>query len=131
MPQMRLINYVLRPAKPEWYEIMLIWRLTSNLRESRENQITVIDAGIGMSRDEDYSAFRHDRQIRYTNLYEILTGDQAKDSHLIGQFGVGFYSSFIVADKVTVKSRRAGLPKDEGVCWESTGEGDQLLENIR
>ena len=62
-------------------------------------------------------------------FFEALTGDQAKDSELIGQFGVGFYSAFIVADKVTLITRRAGASIDEGVCWESSGEGDYTLES--
>ena len=59
-----------------------------------------------------------------------LSGDQAKDAHLIGQFGVGFYSAFIVADQVTVLTRRADADPTEGVQWESTGEGDYLIETI-
>ncbi|MDH5595076.1 MAG: molecular chaperone HtpG, partial [Gammaproteobacteria bacterium] len=62
--------------------------------------------------------------------FESLTGDQAKDANLIGQFGVGFYSSFIVADKVTLTSRRAGLGSEHGVCWESAGEGEYTLETV-
>ena len=61
-------------------------------------------------------------------FFESLTGDQAKDAHLIGQFGVGFYSSFIVADKVTLITRKAGAPGDEAVKWESAGEGDYTIE---
>src|SRR5262249_28298371 len=59
-----------------------------------------------------------------------LTGDQKKDAHLIGQFGVGFYSSFIVADKVTVETRRAGLGAEHGVMWESSGDGEYTVANI-
>jgi len=66
-----------------------------------------------------------------TNQFlKSLTGDQAKDARLIGQFGVGFYSSFIVADKVTLTTRRAGLTAEHGVCWESAGEGDFTLETV-
>src|SRR5690606_15062527 len=61
---------------------------------------------------------------------EKLTGDQKKDSQLIGQFGVGFYSSFIVADKVVVTSRRAGTPADEAVRWESQGEAEFSVETV-
>jgi len=61
-------------------------------------------------------------------FFQQLTGDQAKDAHLIGQFGVGFYSSFIVADKVTLVTRRAGLGADQGVRWESDGQGEYTLE---
>ena len=63
-------------------------------------------------------------------FFESLTGDQAKDAHLIGQFGVGFYSSFIVADKVTLTTRRAGLPADTGVRWESDGSGEYTMEAV-
>jgi molecular chaperone HtpG len=63
-------------------------------------------------------------------FFNKLTGDQAQDATLIGQFGVGFYSSFIVADKVTLISRRAGLPESEAVCWESAGEGDFTVETV-
>jgi len=63
-------------------------------------------------------------------FFESLTGDQAKDAHLIGQFGVGFYSSFIVADKVTLTTRRAGLGTEHGVRWESAGEGEYSLETV-
>ena len=59
-----------------------------------------------------------------------LTGDQTKDAQLIGQFGVGFYSSFIVADKVTVITRKAGLPANQGVRWESNGEGEFTIETV-
>jgi len=64
------------------------------------------------------------------DFLKALTGDQKKDAHLIGQFGVGFYSAFIVADKVDVYSRRAGLPASEGVHWSSKGEGDFEVETI-
>ena len=68
--------------------------------------------------------------IHYTKLYDNLSGDQAKDSQLIGQFGVGFYSAFIVADKVTVVSRAAGQSADRGVCWESDGTGSFTVEDV-
>ena len=61
---------------------------------------------------------------------QTLTGDQAKDAQLIGQFGVGFYSSFIVADRVTLTTRRAGLASSDAVRWESNGEGDYTLESV-
>jgi molecular chaperone HtpG len=90
--------------------------------------ITVSDNGIGMSRDE---AVQHLGTIAKSGTREFfaqLTGDQQKDAQLIGQFGVGFYSSFIVADRVTVISRRAGLPADEAVKWESDGSGEFTVE---
>lgn len=92
--------------------------------------ITIKDNGIGMSRQD---VIEHLGTIAKSGTREFLaslTGDQAKDAKLIGQFGVGFYSSFIVADKVTVKTRRADLSADEGVCWESKGEGEYTIETI-
>ncbi len=92
--------------------------------------ITVRDNGIGMSREEVITNLGTIAKSGTQEFLKSLTGDQVKDRNLIGQFGVGFYSSFIVADKVTVKTRRAGAPSDQGVCWESTGEGDYTIENI-
>jgi molecular chaperone HtpG len=79
--------------------------------------ITIADNGIGLSRDEAVAHLGTIAKSGTKEFFSSLTGDQAKDSHLIGQFGVGFYSSFIVADKVTVISRRAGLPADQAVQW--------------
>jgi molecular chaperone HtpG len=92
--------------------------------------ITISDNGIGMSREE---AIEHLGTIAKSGTKEFfskLSGDQQKDAALIGQFGVGFYSAFIVADKITVETRRAGLPADQGVRWESGGEGDFTVETI-
>ncbi len=92
--------------------------------------ITIKDNGVGMSRQE---VIDHLGTIAKSGTSEFLAAlgkDKAKDSQLIGQFGVGFYSSFIVADKVTVETRRAGLTKDEAVRWESCGEGDYTIEAI-
>jgi molecular chaperone HtpG len=86
--------------------------------------LTVSDNGIGLSREEAIAHLGTIAKSGTQEFFKALTGDQAKDAHLIGQFGVGFYSSFIVADKVTVVSRRAGLAADQAVCWESAGEGD-------
>lgn len=98
---------------------------------SPENRtITISDNGIGMSRDE---AVAHLGTIAKSGTKEFLarlSSDQKKNDALIGQFGVGFYSGFIVADKITVESRRAGLPPSEGIRWESTGEGDFTVEKI-
>lgn len=98
---------------------------------SPENKtITISDNGIGMSRDE---AVAHLGTIAKSGTKEFLSrlsSDQKKNDALIGQFGVGFYSGFIVADKITVESRRAGLPASEGIRWESTGEGDFTVERI-
>ncbi|HVK95588.1 MAG TPA: molecular chaperone HtpG [Noviherbaspirillum sp.] len=92
--------------------------------------ITIADNGIGMSRDE---AIEHLGTIAKSGTKEFfskLSGDQQKDAALIGQFGVGFYSAFIVADKITVDTRRAGLAPDQAVRWESAGEGDFSIEPI-
>jgi len=86
--------------------------------------ITLADNGIGMSRDEVVANLGTIAKSGTREFFGQLTGDQQKDAHLIGQFGVGFYSSFIVADKVTVFSRRAGLPTGEGVRWECAMSGD-------
>ena len=92
--------------------------------------ITVSDNGIGLSRDEAVEHLGTIAKSGTREFFSALTGDQAKDAHLIGQFGVGFYSSFIVANKVTVISRRAGLPAEQAVKWESTGEGDFSVEQV-
>ena len=92
--------------------------------------ITVSDNGIGMSREEVQQHIGTIARSGTRHFFESLTGDEAKDSQLIGQFGVGFYSSFIVADKVTLETRRAGTSAAEGVRWESGGEGDYTLENV-
>jgi molecular chaperone HtpG len=92
--------------------------------------ITINDNGIGMSREE---VIEHIGTIAKSGTQEFLrslTGDQQKDANLIGQFGVGFYSSFIVADKVTLRTRRAGLDSQHGVLWESNGQGEYTVETI-
>ncbi|MCW9089609.1 MAG: molecular chaperone HtpG [Gammaproteobacteria bacterium] len=92
--------------------------------------VTIRDNGIGMSRDEVIANLGTIAKSGTRAFLEQLTGDQQKDANLIGQFGVGFYSSFIVADKVTVTTRRAGLTAEHGVRWESGGEGEYTLENV-
>ena len=92
--------------------------------------IKIKDNGIGMNRQEVIDNLGTIAKSGTKQFFEALTGDQAKDSNLIGQFGVGFYSSFIVAHKVTVETRRAGLTHEHGVRWVSEGEGDFTLENI-
>ena len=94
------------------------------------NTVTVTDNGIGMTRDEIIENIGTIASSGTRKFLESLTGDQAKDAQMIGQFGVGFYSSFIVADKVTVTSRRAGAAENEAVSWESDGQGSFTLENI-
>lgn len=86
--------------------------------------ITIDDNGIGMSRDEAVAHLGTIAKSGTGEFLRALSGDQKKDANLIGQFGVGFYSAFIVADHVDVFSRRAGLPASEGVHWSSAGEGD-------
>ena len=98
--------------------------------DKENNTVTITDNGIGMSRDEIIDNIGTIASSGTKKFLESLTGDQAKDAQMIGQFGVGFYSSFIVADRVTVTSRRAGLGKDEAVRWESDGQGSFTLENI-
>jgi len=92
--------------------------------------ITVSDNGIGMTRQEVMDNIGTIAKSGTKEFFESLTGDQAKDAHLIGQFGVGFYSAFIVADKVTLLTRKAGDTADKGVRWESAGEGDYSIESI-
>ncbi|MGD9788004.1 MAG: molecular chaperone HtpG [Sulfuricellaceae bacterium] len=92
--------------------------------------ITISDNGIGMSRQEVIDNIGTIARSGTKEFLQRLTGDQAKDAHLIGQFGVGFYSAFIVADKVTLTTRRAGLGAEHGVRWESKGEGDFSLETV-
>ncbi|MBE9516145.1 MAG: molecular chaperone HtpG [Proteobacteria bacterium] len=92
--------------------------------------ITIRDNGIGMNRTEVIENIGTIAKSGTRQFFSSLTGDQAKDAHLIGQFGVGFYSSFIIADKVTLTTRRAGLGVEHGVRWESAGEGDFTLETV-
>lgn len=91
--------------------------------------VTVRDNGIGMSRDEVIENIGTIAKSGTRGFFEALTGDQAKDAQLIGQFGVGFYSCFIVADEVTLRTRKAGLDHAEGVVWRSSGEGDYTVES--
>ena len=92
--------------------------------------VTVTDSGIGMTRDEVVDNVGTIAKSGTRQFFESLTGDQANDAQLIGQFGVGFYSCFIVADKVTLTTRKAGLPAEQGVRWTSSGDGDYTLETV-
>ncbi len=92
--------------------------------------ITISDNGIGMNRQEVIDNIGTIAKSGTKQFFEALSGDQASDANLIGQFGVGFYSAFIVADKVTVETRPAGSTAEHGVRWESAGEGDFSLETI-
>lgn len=98
--------------------------------DARARTITVTDNGIGMSREEVIQNIGTIARSGTREFFQKLTGDQARDAHLIGQFGVGFYSSFIVADRVTVVTRRAGLTAEHGVKWESDGGGEYTLEMV-
>jgi len=98
--------------------------------DEKARTITISDNGIGMSRDEVVENLGTIAKSGTRDFLARLTGDQKKDSHLVGQFGVGFYSSFIIADKVTVNTRRAGLTQEQGVSWESNGEGDYIITHI-
>lgn len=90
--------------------------------------LTIADNGIGMSRDEVINNLGTIAKSGTREFFARLSGDQQKDANLIGQFGVGFYSAFIVADKVTVTTRRAGEKSDQGVRWESDGSGEFTIE---
>ncbi|MFL1502279.1 molecular chaperone HtpG [Pseudomonas sp. O64] len=92
--------------------------------------VTLEDNGIGMSREDAITHLGTIAKSGTADFMKNLSGDQKKDSHLIGQFGVGFYSAFIVADKVEVFSRRAGLDASEGVHWSSKGEGEFEIATI-
>ncbi len=98
--------------------------------DKERGTVTISDNGIGMSRQEVTETIGSIASSGTRKFFESMSGDQARDSELIGQFGVGFYSAFIVADKVTLETRRAGLGHEHGVRWESTGEGDYSIENI-
>jgi molecular chaperone HtpG len=92
--------------------------------------ITISDNGIGLSREEAVSHLGTIAKSGTREFFSALTGDAKKDAHLIGQFGVGFYSAFIIADRVTVVSRRAALPADQAVQWESDGSGEFSVEMV-
>ncbi|MFT0141000.1 molecular chaperone HtpG [Alcanivoracaceae bacterium MT1] len=92
--------------------------------------LTISDNGIGMSREEVVENLGTIARSGTEKFLASLTGDQKKDAQLIGQFGVGFYSAFIVADKVTVESRRAGESAEQGVRWESDGQGEFSVETL-
>ena len=92
--------------------------------------LTISDNGVGMNRDEIIANLGTIAKSGTREFFSQLTGDQKQDANLIGQFGVGFYSSFIVANRVTVVSRRAGLGADQGVKWESEGAGEFSIEPV-
>ena len=116
-------------AHPDWYgddpELKIKVEFDKNART-----VTISDNGIGMSREEVISNLGTIARSGTKEFFSKLSGDQQKDAALIGQFGVGFYSAFIVADKITVETRRAGLPASDGVRWESDGSGEFTIETI-
>lgn len=116
-------------AKPELLEGEPDLRIRISA-DQQANTLTIEDNGIGMSRDEVISHLGTIAKSGTAAFMQQLSGDQKKDASLIGQFGVGFYSAFIVADKVEVFSRRAGAAANEGVRWESAGEGEFTIENV-
>lgn len=92
--------------------------------------ITIRDNGVGMSKDEVKANLGTIAKSGTREFLKSLSSEKAKNTNVIGQFGVGFYSGFVVAEKVVVNTRRAGLPSDQGVYWESTGEGEYLVKDI-
>ncbi|MEJ2343820.1 MAG: molecular chaperone HtpG [Gammaproteobacteria bacterium] len=98
--------------------------------DKEQRTVTITDNGVGMNRAEVMENIGTIAKSGTQHFFQSLTGDQAKDAKLIGQFGVGFYSSFIVADRVTLTTRRAGLGPEHGVRWESDGGGAYTLETV-
>ena len=98
--------------------------------DKKKNTVTIRDNGIGMTRAEVIDNIGTIAKSGTRQFFKSLTGDEAKDARLIGQFGVGFYSSFIVADKVTLSTRRAGLGAEHGVRWSSEGKGKYTMETV-
>ena len=98
--------------------------------DTQARTLTITDNGIGLSRQEAIDNLGTIAKSGTREFMTRLTGDQKNDAQLIGQFGVGFYSGFIVADRITVESRRAGLPSNQGVRWSSEGTGDFEVQDI-
>src|SRR5690606_7791177 len=116
-------------AKPELLEGASDLRIRVSF-DKDATSVTLDDNGIGRNRDELVAHLGTIAKSGTPDVMKHLTSNQKKDSHLIGQFGVGFYSAFIVADQVEVFSRRAGAPAEEGVYWASKGEGEFEVANI-
>lgn len=116
-------------SQPELYEGDGELRVRLSF-DKEKRTLTIADNGIGMNREEVIENLGTIAKSGTKAFLESIGSDQAKDSQLIGQFGVGFYSAFIVADKVTVRTRAAGAAADDGVFWESAGEGDYTIADI-
>lgn len=116
-------------SSPELYEGDGELRVRVSV-DKEKRTLTLSDNGIGMRRDEVIENLGTIAKSGTKAFLESLGSDQAKDSQLIGQFGVGFYSAFIVADKVTVRTRAAGAAPEEGVYWESAGEGEYTIDDL-
>jgi len=114
---------------PDWYGDDPDLKITVSFDKAART-VTISDNGIGMSRDEVIANLGTIARSGTKEFFTKLSGDQQKDAALIGQFGVGFYSAFIVADRITVETRRAGLPASDGVRWESDGSGEFTVEGI-
>ncbi|MEY3832451.1 MAG: Chaperone protein htpG [Pseudomonadota bacterium] len=113
----------------DWYESDPELKIQISFNKEART-VTIADNGIGMSRDEVIANLGTIARSGTKEFFSKLSGDDQKDAALIGQFGVGFYSAFIVADNIVVQTRRAGLPASEGVCWESQGAGEFTIETI-
>src|SRR5574344_2888959 len=98
--------------------------------DQEKRTLTISDNGIGMTRDQAIEHLGTIARSGTAEFFSCLSGDQARDSQLIGQFGVGFYSAFIVADKVTVISRGAKVAANEAVCWEADGNGEYTVSDV-
>ena len=116
-------------ASPALYEADPELRISIRI-DKEARTLSVSDNGIGMSREEVIANIGTIAKSGTKEFLATLSGDQQKDARLIGQFGVGFYSSFIVADRVTLVTRRAGLPAADGVRWESDGSGEYSIETV-
>ncbi len=116
-------------AHPDWYGDDPDLKIAVSF-DKEKRTLTISDNGIGMSRDEVISNLGTIARSGTKEFFSKLSGDQQKDAALIGQFGVGFYSAFIVADRITVETRHAGLPASDGARWESDGSGEFTVETI-
>ena len=112
-----------------WYETDPELKIQISFNKEARS-VTIADNGIGMSREEVIANLGTIARSGTKEFFSKLSGDQQQDAALIGQFGVGFYSAFIVADNIIVETRRAGLPGNEGVRWESQGTGEFTIETI-